>query len=129
MLFPQLARFTDFGLLLLRLMVGIVFLVEWLEPRHQGRGTQQEHWHEQRFYYLLRIGRIGRSSRCGLRRSNANRGVRAHPDHAGGIQKKIFVWHTDFWGEKPSGWHYDLILVVMNLLTVFTAGGRYVLMR
>jgi len=27
------------------------------------------------------------------------------------IQKKIFTWHTGFWGErgeKGSGWHYDL---------------------
>jgi putative oxidoreductase len=47
----------------------------------------------------------------------------------GAIQKKIFVWHTGFWGEKASGWHYDLIFVVINLLIVFTAGGRYVLMR
>ena len=27
----------------------------------------------------------------------------------GAIHRKIFVWHTGFWGEKSSGWHYDLI--------------------
>jgi putative oxidoreductase len=47
----------------------------------------------------------------------------------GAIQKKIFVWHTGFWGEKASGWHYDLMLVVMNLVIVFTNGGRWVLMK
>lgn len=45
----------------------------------------------------------------------------------GAIQKKIFVWHTGFWGEKNSGWHYDLMLVVMNLVIMFTGGGRWVL--
>jgi putative oxidoreductase len=46
----------------------------------------------------------------------------------GAIQKKIFVWHTGFWGEKASGWHYDLMLVVMNLVILATNGGRYSLM-
>ena len=36
----------------------------------------------------------------------------------GAIQKKIFVWHTVFWGEKASGWHYDLMLVLMNAVPV-----------
>jgi len=47
----------------------------------------------------------------------------------GAIQKKIFVWHTGFWGEKSSGWHYDLIFVLMNLLIAFTDGGSYVLVK
>jgi putative oxidoreductase len=47
----------------------------------------------------------------------------------GAIQKKIFVWHTSFWGDKASGWHYELIFVVMSLVVLFTNGGRYVLMQ
>jgi len=47
----------------------------------------------------------------------------------GAIQKKIFVWHIGFWGEKTYGWHYDLMFVVMNLVILFTDGGRWVLMR
>jgi putative oxidoreductase len=47
----------------------------------------------------------------------------------GAIQKKIFVWHTGFWGEKNSGWQYELILVVMMLVIVFTDGGRWVLVK
>jgi putative oxidoreductase len=47
----------------------------------------------------------------------------------GAIHRKSFVWHTDFWGEKTYGWHYDLLFVVMNLVIVFTGGGRWVLMR
>src|SRR5438270_125417 len=47
----------------------------------------------------------------------------------GAIQKKIFVWHTGFWREKASGWHYDLMLVVMNLVILFTSGGKYVLLK
>jgi putative oxidoreductase len=42
----------------------------------------------------------------------------------GAIQRKIFVWHTGFWGEKASAWHYDLMLGAMNLVIFFTGGGR-----
>jgi putative oxidoreductase len=45
----------------------------------------------------------------------------------GAIQKKIFVWKTGFWGEKASGWHYDLMLVAMNLVLLTLGGGRLVL--
>jgi putative oxidoreductase len=47
----------------------------------------------------------------------------------GAIQKKIFAWHIGFWGEKGSGWHYDLMIVLMNLVIAFTDGGAYVLLR
>jgi putative oxidoreductase len=47
----------------------------------------------------------------------------------GAIQKKISAWHTGFWGEKASGWHYDLMFVLMDLVIAFTNGGSYVLMR
>lgn len=45
----------------------------------------------------------------------------------GAIQKKIFVWHTGFWGAKSDGWHYDLMMILMNLVIAFTDGGSYVL--
>jgi len=45
----------------------------------------------------------------------------------GAIQKKVFVWHTGFWGKNASGWHYDLMLVVMNLVVIATDGGSWVL--
>ncbi len=45
----------------------------------------------------------------------------------GAIQKKVFKWKIGFWGEKASGWHYDLMLLAMNLVVLATAGGRWVL--
>jgi len=47
----------------------------------------------------------------------------------GAIYKKIAVWHTGFWGEKSSGWHYDLMIVIMNLVIASTNGGRFVLLN
>jgi putative oxidoreductase len=45
----------------------------------------------------------------------------------GAIQKKVFVWHTGFWGEKTYGWHYDLTYLLANLVILTTGGGRLVL--
>jgi len=47
----------------------------------------------------------------------------------GAIYMKIAKWHTGFWGEKASGWHYDLLFIAMNLVILTTAGGRFVLIR
>jgi hypothetical protein len=41
----------------------------------------------------------------------------------GAIQKKIFVWRSGF-GGRAYGWHYDLMLLVMNLVIVTTGGGK-----
>lgn len=46
----------------------------------------------------------------------------------GSIYKKIFKWKTGFWGEKASGWHYDLLFVVMNLTILSTGGGHIALL-
>jgi putative oxidoreductase len=46
----------------------------------------------------------------------------------GAIQKKLFVWHTGFWGEKTYGWHYDLTYLVANLVILTTGGGRLVIL-
>jgi len=46
----------------------------------------------------------------------------------GAIQKKVFVWKTGFWGGRSYGWHYDLMLAVMNLVIVVTGGGKLVLL-
>ena len=47
----------------------------------------------------------------------------------GAIQKKVFVWHTGFWGNHGTdGWHYELLYVTMCLVVATTGGGRYVLL-
>lgn len=47
----------------------------------------------------------------------------------GAIQKKIFVWKTGFWGKDGFGWSYELTLVSMLLVILFTDGGKYVFVR
>lgn len=129
MLFPQLAHFTDLGLLLLRLMVGIVFLSSGWGHVTKAVERSKSIGMSKAFTIFLGLGELAGALGVifGVLTQVAAFGLILIM--LGAIQKKIFVWHTGFWGEKASGWHYDLIFVVMNLLILFTAGGRYVLMR
>jgi putative oxidoreductase len=128
-MFPQLARFTDLGLLLLRLMIGIVFLSSgWShvkDPAKRGQSIGMS----KGFTMFLGLAELAGSLGVifGVLQQLAAIGLILIM--LGAIYKKIFAWHTGFWGEKASGWHYDLMIVIMCLVVLFTDGGRYVLMH
>jgi uncharacterized membrane protein YphA (DoxX/SURF4 family) len=73
-MFPQLARFTDFGLLLLRLMAGLVFITSGY---HHVKDSDA--------------------------RSRSIETSKGFTTFSGAIQKKIFSWHTGFRERKPAG--------------------------
>jgi putative oxidoreductase len=128
-MFPQLAKFSDVGLLLLRLMVGLVFVTSgWshvtrVEERSESIGMSKG------FTLFLGIAEIagGLGVALGILTQLAATGLILVM--LGAICKKIFAWHTGFWGEKTYGWHYDLIFVLINLVILFTDGGRWVLIK
>jgi len=127
--FPQLLRFADLGLLLLRLMVGIVFLSSgWSHVKDPAKRGQSIGMSKGFTLFLgldELLGALGVV--FGLLQQLAAIGLILIM--LGAIYKKIFAWHTGFWGEKASGWHYDLMIVIMCLVVLFTDGGRYVLMH
>ncbi len=43
----------------------------------------------------------------------------------GAIYSKAVKWKTGFWGEKSMGWHYEVLLIAMNLVIVTIGRGRY----
>jgi putative oxidoreductase len=127
MLFPALTRFTDLGLLLLRLMVALVFATSGWNHLRNPAGRSKSIGMSKGFTIFLgaaeSLGSLGVA--LGVLTQLAAFGLILVM--LGAIQKKIFVWHIAFWANN--GWNYDLMLVVMNLVIVFTAGGRYVLLR
>jgi putative oxidoreductase len=128
-MFPQLARFTDLGILLLRLMVGLVFVTSGYNHLKDPEARAKSIGMSKGFTIFLGIGEVsgGLGVAAGVLTQLAAFGLILIM--LGAIQKKIFVWHTGFWGEKSSGWHYDLMIVLMNLVIAFTNGGAYVLMK
>ncbi len=126
--FPQLAQFTDIALLLLRLMVGIVFIASGYKHLKDPATRSKDIGMSKNFTIFLGAAEFA----GGL---GVISGVLA-PLAAGGlillmlgaIQKKIFTWRTGFWGKSGTdGWSYDTMLVVMNLVIVTTGGGNLTL--
>jgi putative oxidoreductase len=127
-LFPQLLRFSDVALLCLRLLVALVFFESG--RRHAsdpvGRAasiglspgvTRVLGWAEIAAALGVALGVLTQVAALGLILIML-----------GAIQKKLFVWHTGFWGEQTYGWHYDLLFVAANLVILTTGGGRLVLL-
>ena len=128
MRFAGLAQFSDIALLLMRLMVGIVFITSgWnhaKDPVARGKSIGQSPWFT-RFLAMAELaGGLGVA--LGILPQLAALGLILIM--LGAIQKKIFVWHTGFWGKGSDGWHYDLLFVVMCLVIATTGGGRFVLL-
>jgi len=128
-MFPQLAQFTDLGILLLRLMVAAVFITSGWSHATKSAERAKSIGMSQGFTIVLGIAEVagGLGVACGVLTQVAAIGLILVM--LGAIQKKIFVWHIRFWGEKTYGWHYELIFVSMNLVILFTDGGRWTLIK
>ena|ERR1700686_914561 len=128
-MFPQLAQFTDLSLLLLRLMIAAVFLTSGWAHVKDPKGRAKSIGMTPAFTIFLGVAELagGLGVTLGVLTQFAALGLILLM--FGAIHRKIFVWQTGFWGEKASGWHYDLMLVLMNLVIVCTDGGKYVLWK
>ena len=128
MTFPQLARFTDVALLLLRIMIGIVFLTSGWEHLTDADKRSKDIGQGKGFTMFLGAAECAGSLGVifGVLAQLAAAGLILIM--LGAIQKKIFVWRTGFWGKSgTNGWSYDTMLVVMNLVIVTTGGGNLAL--
>ena len=128
-MFPQFAQFTDLSLLLLRLMVAAVFVTSgWTDIKDpQERATSIGV--TPAFTIFLGVAELagGLGVAFGVMTQLAAIGLILVM--LGAIHRKIVVWHTGFWGAKAIGWHYDLMLVLMNAVIACTDGGTYVLWK
>ncbi|MFZ0307514.1 MAG: DoxX family protein [Candidatus Sulfotelmatobacter sp.] len=128
-MFPQLARFTDLGILLQRLMVGLVFVTSGYRHLKDPAARSKDIGMSKAFTIFLGIAEVAGALGVAFGVLTQLAAIGLILIMFGAIQKKIFAWHTGFWGEKGSGWHYDLMFILMNLLIAFTNGGAYVLLR
>ena len=129
MIFPQLAQFTDLGLLLLRLMVALVFFDSGRRSFFQAAERSKSIGTSVGFTRFLGLAEMAGALGVAFGVLTQLAAIGLVLLMLGAIQKKVAVWHTGFWGKDGMGWHYDLIFIVMNLLILFTAGGRYVSLR
>lgn len=125
--FPSLLSLEDAALFLLRLVVAIVFgasgYFHLRDPVGRAKSIELSPTATRGLGAAEALGSLGLVT--GILIQPAALGLILVG--LGAIQKKALKWKTGFWGEKASGWHYDLMLVAMNLVIVATAGGRWVL--
>jgi putative oxidoreductase len=128
-MFPKLLQFNDNALLFMRLLVALVFGTSGWNDLTDPKGRAQSIGMSPGFTAFLGAAELAGALGVAF-------GVLTQLAASGlilimlaAIQRKIFVWHTGFWGEKGSGWHYDLMLVAMNLVIITTNGGRWVLWK
>ena len=126
--FPALLHFSDAGLLLLRLMVAVVFLDSgWNHLKNPAERSKSIGASTGFTVFLGTAEVLGSMGVAfGVLTQLAATGLILLM--LGAIQKKIFVWKIGFWGGRAYGWHYDLMLLVMNLVILVTGGGRLSLM-
>jgi putative oxidoreductase len=129
-MFPYLASFAGLALLLMRLMVGAIFATSGWKDLKDPVARSKDIGMSKGFTVFLGAAELagGLGVAFGVLTQLAALGLILLS--LGAIQKKVFVWHTGFWGKHGTdGWHYDLMLVVMNLVIITTSGGYYVLWK
>jgi putative oxidoreductase len=122
-LFPQLQHFSDIALLLLRLMVAAEFLPSgW---SHLTRPDERSKQIGQSKGFTIFLGAAEVLASLGLIFGILTQlaAIGLILVMLGAMLKKILVWHTGFWGRNNQGWHYDLMLTVMNVVILCTGGG------
>ncbi|HEY6272794.1 MAG TPA: DoxX family protein [Terriglobales bacterium] len=129
-MFLKPAQFTDLALLLLRFMVAVIIGTSGWGHLKDPEGRSKSLGLSKGFTIFLGMAEAAGALAVtwGVLTQWAALGLILLM--GGAIQRKIFVWHTGFWGKHGTdGWHYDLMLVVMSLVIIATGGGRYVLMK
>ena len=126
-LFPNSLQYADWGFLLLRIISAVVFFssgsAHLKAPRKRAESlglsvgfTIFLGWAEVLGALGILFGVLTQWAALGLILIMF-----------GAIYMKMVKWKTGFWGEKSSGWHYDLIFVIINLVILLTDGGRFTL--
>jgi putative oxidoreductase len=122
---PGAMAFADWSLLLLRLMLALVFGTSgYNHLRHPKERAASIGMSPQFTVFLGTAESAGAMGLAvGIMAPWAALGLTLLM--LGAIYKKIVEWKTGFWGEKSMGWHYEVLLITMNLVIVTMGPGRY----
>jgi putative oxidoreductase len=125
----HLSALTDYGLLLLRVMAGAIYInsgyADLKNPDVRSKNIGQS----KAFTIFLAGAELagGIGIILGVLQQLAAIGLILIM--FGAVGKKMFVWKTGFWGKDGPGWYYEATLISMLLVVLFTDGGRFVLIR
>lgn len=127
MVFPELADYSSWAILLLRLITGIVFLSSGWGHLTKPQERSESIGMNKTITFLLGLGEVIGSIALILGIFIQLAALMLIVVMLGAIGKKIFVWNTGFYAEKGYGWHYDLLLLSASMVILFTGGGSLVI--
>lgn len=124
---PELAGLADLALLLLRVLIGILFVTSgWShvrQPEERGASIGLSPG----FTRLLGTAELVGGISVGIGAWAQIGGLVLAGVMFGAIYKKLFVWKSGFWGGSAGdGWFYDLLYLVCALVIATTGGGAIV---
>jgi putative oxidoreductase len=125
---PIATLYADWSLLLLRLMVAVVFGTSGFSHLRSPRQRAQSIGMSSGFTVLLGIAEVALALGLSFGVLTQWAAIGSILIMFGAIYLKVVKWKTGFWGDKSSGWHYELLFVVMNLVILCTGGGRIALL-
>lgn len=122
-----LSQYTDFSLLLLRLIIAIVFITSgWdhaSKPAVQGKDLGLPAM----VTFSLGVWEIFGALSVLLGIYGQIGALMLIIIMFGAIYKRIFVWKMKFFQNTTDGWHYDVIFLIANLVVLTTGGGYYII--
>jgi putative oxidoreductase len=125
----HLEQFTDYALVLLRVMAGLIYADSGLKGLKDPDARSKSIEMPRSFTLVLAAAELAGGVAVILGVFPQLAAIGLIFIMLGAIQKKAFVWKTGFWGKDGLGWSYDLTLVSMLLVILATNGGRFVLWR
>jgi len=123
----DLTQYTDYALVFLRLMVGLVFARSGFNHLKNPGARSKSIGLPLPVTIFLGLAELlgGVAVIIGFLPQLAAIGLILVM--LGALQKKIFVWKTGFWGSDDLGWNYDLIMISMLVVIACSGGGRFII--
>lgn len=123
MVFSELAIYTSWALLALRLIVGVIFLSSGWSHFTKPAERAESIGMSKTFTLFLGLGELAGALGVIFGIFIQVASLILIVVMLGAIYKKIFEWKTGFYAEKGYGWHYDVLLLAANLVFLTTGGG------
>ncbi len=125
MLFPNLLSYADLGMWLMRLALGVIFLVHAMpklkKPAHMAQGMGWPSWGITLLGLVELLG--GLSVILGVYTQVG--ALLLGLVMLGALYFKISKWKTPFTAMDKMGWEFDLLLLATALAVLLTSGGSY----
>lgn len=123
MIWSDASRLLPWALLLLRVVVGIVFVTSgWSharKPRERSKSIEMPAWFTAVLGWTETLA--GVALICGLYPQVA--AALLFAVMLGALGMKVFRWRKGFFEEEGFGWHYDLLLAAACLVFISASGG------